>query len=125
MKEENQVLPEETVQPNETVQPKAAKTPTQRSLKSDIADSAKEQLGELADNAKEQLSELADEVKETVSETGHNVLVWLFGTFMGWMVLLSFAAFLIIWMFWGFWWGLILLALVWGYAAYRRIKDWL
>ena len=114
MKEENQVLPEETVQPNETVQPKAAKTPTQRSLKSDIADSAKDQL-----------SELADEVKETVSETGHNVLVWLFGTFMGWMVLLSFAAFLIIWMFWGFWWGLILLALVWGYAAYRRIKDWL
>lgn len=119
MKEENQVLPEETVQPQ------ATKTPQQRSLKSDIADSAKEQLGELADNAKEQLSELADEVKETVSETSHNVLVWLFGTFMGWMVLLSVVAFLVIWMFWGFWWGLILLALVWGYAAYRRIKDWL
>lgn len=44
------------------------------------------------------------------------------GTFKGWMVILSLVAFVVIWLFWGFWWGIILRALVWGYVGYTKLK---
>lgn len=116
-KEKNQVSPEETVRSA------ANKETAQRSLKSEIADSAKEQLGELADQAKEHLNEFADGVKETVTETSRNALVWLFGTFYGWMVVLSVVAILVIGFVWSFLWGFILVALAWSYALYRKIKN--
>lgn len=96
----------------ETDKLEEAKPSGQRSAKDVIAESAKEQLGEVA-----------GQVNEKVTAARNNALAWLFGTFKGWMVILSFVAFLVIWFAWGFWWGIILLALVWGYVGYARLKK--
>lgn len=106
MKEKNQVSSGGTVQTED------AKVSASRTVKDVIADSAKEQLGELA-----------GQVNEKVTTARNNALAWLFGTFKGWMVLLSFVAFLVIWFAWGFWWGIILLALVWGFVGYSQSKK--
>lgn len=106
MKEKNQVSSGGTVQTED------AKVSASRTVKDVIADSAKEQLGELA-----------GQVNEKVTTARNNALAWLFGTFKGWMVILSFVAFLVIWFAWGFWWGIILLALVWGFVGYSQSKK--
>ena len=100
------------VSPNEMVQSEDAKTVSQHTVKDVIADSAKEQLGEIA-----------GQVNEKVTTARNDALAWLFGTFKGWMVILSFVAFLIIWLVWGFWWGIILLAFVWGCVGYSQMKK--
>ena len=73
---------------------------------------------ELADKAKRELEGLTRQAKHT----RNNVLIWLFTTVKGWLVVLSLIVFAVLWIKTGFWVSLCILAVIWigGWMLVRK-----
>lgn len=107
MKEHRQMQPKGT---DQTQDPKA---PERRSAREEEKNS----------NIKKKLGELGEDIGDRVSNTGRELLEDLFTTFTGWMIILSVLGFVVIWIMWGFWWAVILLAVVWGAVLVKNMID--